>query len=151
MFSGLPLSALLAIFAASAMVIWIAGVKLADTTDVLSSRLGLGAALGGVIVLAIATNLPEIAITVSAAMAGSLGVAVGNILGGIAIQTVVIAGMDVAMAERVPLTYRAASLTLVIEAILVIAILIVAIMSAQMPETLIALRLTPGAVAIALL
>ena len=145
------LSALLAIFAVSAGVIWLAGVKLADTTAILSSRLGLGAALGGILVLAIATNLPEIAITVSAAMAGSLGVAVGNILGGIAIQTVVIAGMDMAMVERVPLTYRAASLTLVIEANLVIAVLIVAIMAAQMPETLIAARLTPGAVAIALL
>jgi cation:H+ antiporter len=149
MFTGLPLISLLAVFTVSAIVIWFAGVKLADTTAILSARFGLGAALGGVIVLAIATNLPEIAITISAAMAGSLGVAVGNILGGIAIQTVVIAAMDVAMAEPVPLTYRAASLTLVIEAVLVIVVLIVAIMASQMPATLIAARLTPGAVAVA--
>lgn len=151
MFSALPVTALVAIFAGSAAVIWFAGVMLADTTDILSSRLGLGAALGGIIVLAIATNLPEIAITISAAMERNLGVAIGNILGGIAIQTVVIAAMDFAMKEQVPLTHRAASLTLVIEGVLVIAVLIVAIMSAQMPGTLIAARMTPGAILIALM
>ena len=31
---------------------WVAGVKLSDTTDVLSSRLGLGQALGGLLLLA---------------------------------------------------------------------------------------------------
>ncbi|MBW6526438.1 sodium:calcium antiporter [Sphingomonas sp. RHCKR7] len=151
MFDGLGLPILLAIFAACAGVIWIAGVKLADTTDILSARLHLGKALGGIIVLALATNLPEIAITVSAALAGNLGVAVGNILGGIAIQTVVLVAMDVAMKEKVPLSYRAASLTLVVEAVLVVAVLIVSIMATQLPSTLIAARLTPGAVLIAVL
>ena len=151
MFASLSLTVLLAIFAGSAAVIWFAGVRLADTTDILSSRLHLGKALGGVIVLAIATNLPEIAITVSAAMSGNLGVAVGNILGGIAIQTVVLVAMDIAMKEPVPLTYRAASLSLVIEAVLVIAVLIVAIMATQLPGSLIAARLTPGTVMIAVL
>jgi len=43
-------------------------------------------------------------------------VAVGNILGGIAIQTAVLVAMDIAMKEKVPLTYRSASPTLVVEA-----------------------------------
>lgn len=151
MFDGLSLPILLAIFAACAGVIWVAGVKLADTTDILSSRLHLGKALGGIIVLAVATNLPELAITVSAALSGNLGVAVGNILGGIAIQTLVLVAMDIAMKEKVPLTYRAASLTLVVEAVLVVAVLVVSIMATQLPGTLIAARLTPGAVLIAVL
>jgi cation:H+ antiporter len=151
MLSSLPLMVLTAIFAASAAVIWFAGVKLADTTDILTSRLRLGKALGGVIVLAIATNLPEIAITVSAAVSGELGVAVGNILGGIAIQTVVLVAMDIAMKEPVPMSYRAASLSLVIEAVLVIAILIVAIMATQLPSGLMAERMTPGTVLIAVI
>ncbi|MFE4861164.1 hypothetical protein [Streptomyces sp. NPDC056670] len=49
---------LLVLFVVSAAVIWYAGIKLSDTTDVLSQRLGLGSALGGVIMLAIETNLP---------------------------------------------------------------------------------------------
>jgi cation:H+ antiporter len=85
MFQTLSLSVLLLIFAGAAAAIWVAGIQLADTTDVLSMRLGLGEALGGLILLAIATNLPEIAITATAALANDLGIAIGNILGGIAI------------------------------------------------------------------
>lgn len=151
-FNSLPVPALLAIFCGSAAIIWFAGIRLSDATDVLSKRFGLGEALGGAILLAIATNLPELAITVSAALAGNMGVAVGNILGGIAIQTVVLVALDrFGMREQVPLTYRAASLTLVIEGLLVVAVLIAAIMATQLPDTLIAARLTPGVVAIAAL
>ena len=107
---------LLVLFLASAAVIWYAGIKLSDTTDVLSERLHLGSALGGLILLAIATNLPEIAITASAAMSGQLDVAVGNILGGIALQTVVLVVLDAAgVRPRAPLTRLAASLVLVLE------------------------------------
>ncbi len=77
-----------------AAAIWVAGIPLSDQTDVLSTRLHLGSALGGLILLAIATNLPEIAIVASASLSGNLGVAVGNILGGIAIQTVVLVALD---------------------------------------------------------
>lgn len=92
--SGLPSWLLLLIFLGSAAVIWVAGVQLSDTTDVLAERLHLGSALGGLILLAVATNLPEIAITVSAALSHHLDVAVGNILGGVAIQTVVLVALD---------------------------------------------------------
>jgi cation:H+ antiporter len=150
--SSLPSLLLLVIFLGCAAAIWIAGIKLSDTTDVLSERLHLGAALGGVILLAIATNLPEIAITVSAALAHQLDVAVGNILGGIAIQTVVLVALDAAgVRPRKPLTYLAASLTLLLEGALVVALLLVVVMSTQLPASLIALRLTPGAVLIAVL
>jgi cation:H+ antiporter len=151
MFAGLPVIALVAIFLASAAVIWVAGIQLSNTTDVISVRFGLGEALGGVILLAIATNLPEIAITVGAAWSGDLGVAVGNILGGIAIQTVVLALLDAwGMDDPRPLTYRAASLTLVIEGLLVVAVLIVAVMATQLPASLIMLRVTPDAALIAI-
>jgi cation:H+ antiporter len=143
---------LLVIFLACAAAIWIAGIRLSDTTDVLSERLHLGSALGGVILLAIATNLPEIAITASAAVAHQLDVAVGNILGGIALQTVVLVVLDAAgVRPRKPLTYLAASLTLLLEGALVVALLVVVVMSTQLPTSLIAFRVTPGAVLIAVL
>jgi cation:H+ antiporter len=152
MLEGLSLPLLLAVFAAAAGAIWYAGIKLSDMTDVLSTRLGLGQALGGVILLAIATNLPELAITGSAAWSGNLGVAVGNILGGIAIQTVVLVVLDLfGTRGGPPLTYRAASLSLVLEGVLVIAVLTIAIMATQLPASLVAFRLTPGAVLITLI
>jgi cation:H+ antiporter len=82
MFGSLSLPILLLIFGGAAAFVWVAGIRLSDTADVLSARLGLGQALGGLILLAIVTNLPEIAITASAALSKELGVAVGNILGG---------------------------------------------------------------------
>lgn len=152
MFQSLSLLPLLGIFVVAAAAIWVAGVQLSTTTDILSQRLGLGQALGGVILLAIATNLPEIAITASAAASNNIGVAVGNILGGIGIQTVVLVALDAfGVREKVPLTYKAASLTLVIEGLLVVAVLIVAIMGTQLPSSLIAFRVGPDALAIALI
>ena len=152
MFTNLSLPVLLSAFAVAAGVIWWAGIKLSDTTDVLTHRLGLGDALGGIILLAIATNLPEVAITASAAWRGDLGVAIGNILGGIGIQTVVLVALD-AFGTRGhrPLTYQAASLSLVLEGVLVVAVLVVAVMGTQLPPDLMVARLAPGGVLIALL
>ena len=64
--SSLPLPLLMLLFVAAAGAIWVAGIQLSNQTDVLSTRLHLGSALGGLILLAIATNLPEIAIVASA-------------------------------------------------------------------------------------
>ena len=147
--SSLPSLVLLLVFVGSAAVIWVAGIKLSSYTDVLAQRLHLGSALGGVILLAIATNLPEIAITISAAISGRVEVAVGNLLGGIALQTVVLVALDAfGVRGRRPLTYMAASLTLVLEAALVVAVLVVVIAGSQLPEDLILARLTPGPVLI---
>jgi cation:H+ antiporter len=146
MFGSLSLMPLIIMFMAAASVVWAAGVRLSATTDVLSERLGLGQALGGLLLLAIVTNLPEIAITASASLSGDLGIAVGNILGGIAIQTAVLVIVDafgVRGGDR-PLTYQAASLVLVLEGTLVIAVLAVTNMSSQLPSSLLLGRVTPG-------
>lgn len=140
------------IFLVAAVVVWIAGIALSNQTDVLATRWHLGTALGGVILLAVATNLPEIAITASAAVAGNIGVAVGNILGGIAIQTVVLVVLDGAgVRPRKPLTYLAASLVLVLEAALVVAVLLVTVMGTQLPRDLLVWRVAPAGVLIAVL
>jgi cation:H+ antiporter len=80
-----------------------------------------------------------------------LDVAVGNILGGIAIQTVLLAALDAAgVRPRKPLTYLAASLTLVLEGALVVALLVIVVMSTQLPPSLIVWRITPGTALIAI-
>lgn len=148
--SGLPVWALASIFLVAGAAIWAAGIQLARQTDVLSTRLHLGSALGGLILLAVATNLPEIAIVVTASLSGSVDVAVGNILGGIAIQTLVLVALDAfGVRGNRPLTYRAASLVLVLEAAMVVAVLAVVIAGTQMPRSVIALRVTPAALLIA--
>jgi cation:H+ antiporter len=151
-FSSLALPLLIVIFCAAAGAVWVAGIHLSNTSDVLSHRLHLGEALGGLLLLAFTTNLPEVAIVVSAAIAKQLGIAIGNILGGIAIQTVVLVVLDVfGLKKRASLTYMAATLSLVLEAALVIAVLIVAIMGSALPHSTVFLRLDPGAVLIFLL
>jgi cation:H+ antiporter len=148
--SGLATPILVVIFLAGAGAIWVAGVQLSNQTDVLDTRLHLGAALGGLILLAVATNLPEIAIVASASLSGNVGVAVGNILGGIAIQTVVLVVLDaVGVQGPRPLTYRAASLVLVLEGVAVVAVLAVVVAGTQLPADVIAWRVTPNALLIA--
>ncbi|HET7923194.1 MAG TPA: sodium:calcium antiporter, partial [Gammaproteobacteria bacterium] len=152
MLNTLSFPAALGVFALSAAAVWIAGIFLSNTTDVLSTRLKLGEALGGLILLAFVTNLPEIAITASAALSHDLGLAIGNILGGIAIQTAVLVLLDIfGLGRTAPLSYRAASLVLVVEGLLVIAVLAVVLIGTQLPGELIAYRMTPPSVLIALL
>ena len=149
MFSGLGLAPLVLIFAVAAGAVWVAGIHLSSSTDVLDTRLGLGEALGGAILLAIATNLPEIAIVVSAALSHSLGIAIGNILGGIAIQTVVLVILDISIGREAALTTRAASLVLGLEGLLVILVLAISVMGAQLPGDALFARIEPAALLIA--
>ena len=152
MFARLSLIPLTAIFAVAAALVWWAGIRLTTATDTLGQRFGLGRAISGMILLAIATNLPEIAIVGAAAWRGDLGVAIGNILGGIGVQTLVLVFLDLfGVRKRAPLTFQAASLVLVLEGVLVVAILVVAIMASRLPTTLMLWRFAPGDVAIAML
>jgi cation:H+ antiporter len=144
MIQSLSLTILLLIFGVSAIIIWFAGIKLSETSDILATHFGLGEALGGMILLAIVTNLPEIAITVSAALQDNLELAIGNILGGIAIQTVVLVVLDVfGLGKKDPLTYRAASLILVLEGLMVITVLTLVVVGNQLTSRVIYLGVSP--------
>ena len=101
---------LVVVFAGGAVATWIAGTALSKTTDVLDRRFGLGDALGGVVLLAVAGSLPEIAITVSAAAKGNLGLAAGNLIGGIAVQTMVLVICDAVASRTQALSYLVGSL-----------------------------------------
>ena len=145
MFSSFSLFSLILIFVGGALAVWFAGIQLSNTTDILDSRFNLGQALGGVIILAIATNLPEIVIVVTASLTHNIGIAIGNILGGIAIQTVVLVILDgFGLGRKGALSYEVASLQLVLEGVLVVSVLVVAIMGTQLPQSIIFARLAPG-------
>lgn len=145
MFDQFSLPVLCTIFVAAAAVVWIAGTHLSDATEVLSRHLGLGEALGGMILLAVVTNLPEIAIVVSASLRGQVDVAVGNVLGGIAIQTVVLAVLDCfGLGRRGGLTRMANSPQLAMEGALVVLLLALAIVGHHLPASLMYGRMTPA-------
>lgn len=118
--SGLATLPLVLLFLAGSGLTWVAGVRLSRATDALDHRWHLGEALGGVVLLAIAGSLPELAITVSAAVSGDLGLASGNLIGGIAMQTLVLVVCDGFSGRPEPLSLLAGSLVPVIEAFVTI-------------------------------
>jgi len=147
--AGLGSPLLLLIFLAAAVATWLAGISLSKATDALDARLGLGDELGGLILLSIAGSLPELAITISAAADGNLQLAAGNLIGGIAIQTMVLLICDYAVGPSRPLTYLVGRLTPVLEGLLVIILVAGVEMGALLkPTTAIAGRISPASVGI---
>jgi cation:H+ antiporter len=144
---GTPL--LLLVFAAGAAATWVAGIALSKTTDALDARLGLGEELGGLLLLAIAGSLPELAITISAAASGKLGLAAGNLIGGIAVQTMVLLLCDIAVGRQPPLTFLVGALTPVLEGLLVMIVVSGVLMGALLePKIAIGGVVSPASLAI---
>lgn len=104
----LPLTADIALFVIAALVIGLAGTKLAGYADRLADRTGLGEAITGTLLLGLATALPGMAASVLAAIEGHPGLAISNAIGGIAFQTTVLAVADIAH-PRANLEHAAAS------------------------------------------
>jgi len=147
--TGLASPLLVLIFLAGSAATWLAGILLSKTTDALDSRWGLGDDLGGLILLSVAGSLPELAITISAAASGNLGLAAGNLVGGIAIQTMVLLLCDFAVGPARPLTYLVGRLTPVLEALLVIILVAEVEMGALLkPSTAIGGVVSPASVGI---
>jgi cation:H+ antiporter len=132
---SLSTTALIVVFVAGAGATWIAGIFLSDATDAVDTRFNLGEAMGGLILLGIAGTLPEIAITVSAAIQGHLGLATGNLLGGIAMQTLVLVLLDATSRSRTPLTSLSTVLEPIIEAIFVVILVTMALLGPLLPAS----------------
>ena len=126
--------ALLVVFIGAAVATWIAGLLLSKTTDILDDRFKLGDAVGGLLLLGLAGSLPELAITASAARSGHLSLAVGNLLGGIAMQTLVLVLLDATSRRKQPLT-SLSDLSPLFESVLVAVVLSIALMGAFLPES----------------
>ncbi len=124
------------VFILSAVATWIAGVWLTRAVDAIDTRYHLGSAFGGLLLLGVATSLPEIAIVVSAAADHHYSIIIGTLLGGIALQTMLLSLLDARMQIKSPLTYSAASLILVLEATVVILVSAAAIVAIHTPAVL---------------
>lgn len=143
-FSILSSIVLLLIFLTCTVVIWIAGVKITRAVDAITTYFNLGEAFGGMVFLAIVTNLPEIVITVVAAYHKDYDIAVSNLLGGVAIQTVVLVLIDVFGVGRLaPLTLKGHSRVLILEGVALIMILTLVMMAKQFPSQILFFRTTP--------
>lgn len=127
--TGLSVPLLALIFALSAALVWLVGPMLTRATDALSERWGLGEALGGLILLGVVTNLPELAITVSAAISGNMGLAVGNLLGGIPMQLMVLVVLDRAARGTQPLSALASTRSVQVETLFCIVLLAIVVLA----------------------
>jgi cation:H+ antiporter len=151
MMSGIATPGLILLFLAGAGVTWYAGTLLSKATDALDDRLHLGEALGGMVLLAVAGSLPELAITVTAATSGHLGLAAGNLVGGIAVQTMVLVICDGVADRRLPLSYLVGSLVPVLEGMLVVAVCSAMLLGALLPASTAIGRISPASIAIVLI
>ncbi|MES2006352.1 MAG: sodium:calcium antiporter [Bacteroidota bacterium] len=135
---------LAALFVIASAAIWVAGVKITKATDFIASYFKLGEAFGGMVFLAVVTNLPEIAITVVAAYNHNMDMAISNILGGIAMQTVVLVLIDIfGVGKLGPLSLKSTSLILLLEGLSLIFILTLVLTGKQFSSDLIFFRTTP--------
>ncbi len=99
-FNSYPLWIGIAVFAVAAGVVWIAGTRVSRYADIISRQSGIGQAMIGLVLLGGITSLPEIAVTVTSSLAGNAGLAVNNLLGGVAMQVTILAVADATMSRE---------------------------------------------------
>ena len=135
MFNDLPLAMNLVVFGVGAALIWWAGIRLERLTDAIAELTGVGSAFAGLVFLAAATSLPEVATTVTALLRGDVELATHNLLGGVAFQVVVLAIADAA-GRRGALTAFAPSFGLLIQGVGLVLVLAVGIGGLVLAERL---------------
>jgi cation:H+ antiporter len=118
----LPIVLNLTVFVLAALGVWFAGSRLAIYADAIADRKRIGQAFMGLVFVAAATSLPEMVTTLYGALAGEAELVLGNMFGGITMQTAVLALADVSFAA-VALTSYPRGPASALEATLLIALL----------------------------
>lgn len=133
----------IAIFTISVILLWLFSTKLSNVVNFIDDEFNLGSSFGGTIILAIVTNLPEIAITINGAIKGDVDLAIGNILGGIVIQSVLLVLFDFASRkEKKPLSTLVSGKASILQGLFLVIILTLVILGRQLNETAIFFRST---------
>ena len=141
---AMPLWINVVVFGAAAVVVWLAGTRLAKVVDEIGDRTGLGQAFLGLALLGVATSLPELATTVTGSIIGNAQLVTGNLFGGVALQITVLALVDL-IAVRGALTYVSARPAILFQGVMLILLLSIAIAGAASgdPLSLLGVGLTP--------
>jgi len=119
-------------FGIAALVIVIAGSRLARLADTLADQTGLGEALFGVLLLAGVTSLPDFAATLSAAIDSRPDLAMSNVMGSMAINLVFLGVADIVY-RKANLEHAAASPVNLMLAGLLIVLLTLPLLATFMP------------------
>ncbi|MGJ3262733.1 MAG: sodium:calcium antiporter [Salinarimonas sp.] len=117
-----PLWLVILVFALAAAVVWYTGTRLAGAADEIAEVYGLGQAFVGMLLLGAVTSIPEVAVSVTAGIAGEASLAVNNLLGGVALQVVLLALGD-ALLDRRAFTGEPARPSLLLQPVLCAALL----------------------------
>jgi len=120
------------IFLLAAVVIGLAGTKLASVADSLAEQTGLGEAIVGVLILGGITSLPGTVTSVVAAWRGHPELAISNALGGIAAQTAFLGVADLTY-RKANLEHAAASLATIVQGTVLISLLAIPLMAMAAP------------------
>ncbi|AXI49195.1 hypothetical protein C1J03_24140 (plasmid) [Sulfitobacter sp. SK012] len=139
----------LAFFMLSAGCVWIAGARLAYLADTLADRFKLAKSLVGLLLLSLATSLPEVATTLTAAIQQSRDLVLNNLFGGIALQTAVLAMAD--FWARGPITNYPRKANHALEATLLVLLLAVTLVIVNLGETLVVAGVGLGSAYIAVI
>jgi cation:H+ antiporter len=123
----------IAVFLGAAGVIACSGTLLAGFGDRLADRTGLGEAVTGTLFLGLTTALPGLTASITAALDGRPALALGNAIGGIAIQTTFLAAGDVLL-PKANLEHAAASVTNMIQTAILVILLTLVLLGLTGPE-----------------
>ncbi|MCF2870399.1 hypothetical protein L0664_04910 [Octadecabacter sp. G9-8] len=137
----------LVVFAVCAACVWVAGARLAYLADALADRFKLAKSLVGLLLLSIATSLPEVATTLTAALQQARDLVLNNLFGGIALQTAILAMSD--FWARGPITNYPRKANHALEATLLVLLLSIAIIVTNLGQTFVIAGVGVGSVAIA--
>ena len=143
--TSLTESALL--FLLSSGFVWVSGARLAYLADALADRFNLAKSLMGLLVLSLATSLPEVATTLSAAIQQARELVLNNLFGGIALQTAILAMSD--FWARGPITNYPRKANHALEATLLVLLLSIALVVTNLGETVAVLGVGLGSASIA--
>jgi len=139
----------LLVFALSAACVWIAGARLAYLADALADRFKLAKSLVGLLLLSLATSLPEVATTLTAAVQQARDLVLNNLFGCIALQTAILAMADFWARGQITNYPRKAKHAL--EATLLVLLLSVALIFTSLGETFVVAGVGLGSTVIAII